>query len=72
MKPAFAINSFDPTGPPSPPVALCAAGGKPSTWLPPGELVEQLGLKNLDFLENLVILSKKLAPLLPVLRAQCM
>ena len=23
-------------------VEACAAGGKPSTWLPPGELVEQL------------------------------
>ena len=24
------------------PAPVCAAGGKPSTWLPPGELVEQL------------------------------
>ena len=26
----------------APAPVLCAAGGKPSTWLPPGELVEQL------------------------------
>ena len=30
------------------PAPVCAAGGKPSTWLPPGELAEQLDANSDD------------------------
>ena len=42
MKTPFATNMFALSLPSFSLVALFAAGGKPSTRLPPGELVEQL------------------------------
>ncbi len=38
----FAIDLSGPTSRPITPAPVCATGGKPSTRLPPGELVEQL------------------------------
>ena len=41
----FTPDLFGPTRRPITPGLVFAAGGKPSTWLPPGGLVEQLALQ---------------------------
>ena len=41
----FTPDSYGPTRRPITPGLLFAAGGKPSTWLPPGGLVAQLAVQ---------------------------